>query len=99
MYQSIIILGYCVFSFVVSAVVMKFLKTTWVYFLISATLPPMVLMAVDAVWRGYLDTWASIAFVVSWLIAFGCALVYYVIIRLAGKRNGGKTHPEESTLS
>jgi len=97
MNQSAIILGYCVFSFVVSAVALKFLKTTWVYFLVSATLPPLVVMAADALWRGYIDTWANIAFIVAWLIAFGCALVYYVIMRLAARKDGRKSHADEST--
>jgi hypothetical protein len=92
MNQPIFILGYCLFSFAVSAVAMKFLKTAWVYFLVSATLPPMLFIGGVSLWHGYLDAWSDIAFIVSWLIAFGCALVYYVIIRLAGKKNGGKAH-------
>jgi hypothetical protein len=86
--QYVFIAGFCLFCFAVSATAMKFLKTTWVYFLTSATVPAMVLVAVDALWRGSLDTWADIAFVVSWLIAFGCALVYYLIKRALDKRSG-----------
>lgn len=93
MNQSIFILGYCLFCFAVSAVVMKFLRTTWVYFLVSATLPPMLFIGAVSLWHGYLDAWSDIAFMVSWLIAFGCALVYYVVRRLVDKRNGAMGDP------
>lgn len=96
MNQSLIILVYCVFCFVVSAVAMRFLRAAWLYFLISATLPPIVVIAADALWHGSLDTWASVAFVVAWLIAFGCALAYFLIARLARKRNAEKTGPNEA---
>ena len=94
--NAIIVLLYCMFCFIVSAVVMKFLKTTWVYFVVSATLPPMVLTAADALWRGYLDTWASIGFIVAWLTALGCALAYYIVMKLVGKKNA-KSKPNELT--
>lgn len=77
--QIAFILGYCFFCFTVSAAVLKFLKTWWAYFIISATLPPAVVIGADALWRGFLDAWADIAFLVAWLIAFGCAFGYYVI--------------------
>lgn len=79
-----------------SAAAMKFLKTRWVYFLTSATVPAIVLVAVDALWRGFLDTWADIAFVVSWLITFGCALLYYVIKRGLDKRSGSSPSTNEA---
>jgi hypothetical protein len=85
--NAIILLGYLLFCFVASAVVRKYLKTTWVYFIVSATLPPMVLAAADALWLGYLDTWASIGFIVAWLTAFGCALAYYIVMWLAHRKN------------
>lgn len=93
--NAMIVLGYLLLCFVVSAVVRKYLKTTWVYFIVSATLPPMVLTAADALWRGYLDTWASIGFIVAWLTALGCAVVYYVVMKLAGKKNA-KSGAEQS---
>jgi hypothetical protein len=82
MNQIIFIILYFLFCIAVSAVVMKFLRTWWAYFIVAATLPPMVLLGVDAVWRGYLDAWADIAFIVAWLIALGCALGYYVLRRV-----------------
>lgn len=85
--NAIIVLGYCLLCFVVSAVVRRYVKTTWVYFIVAATLPPMILLAADALWRGYLDTWASIGFIVAWLTAFGCALAYYIVMWLAGRRS------------
>jgi len=94
--QYVFIAGFCLFCFAVSATAMKFLKTTWVYFLTSATVPAMVLVAVDALWRGFLDTWADIAFVVSWIIAFGCALCYYLIKRGLDKRSGRRPDTNEA---
>ena len=96
MNQYVFIAGFCLFCFAVSAAAMKFLKTRWVYFLTSATVPAIVLVAVDALWRGFLDTWADIAFVVSWLIAFGCALLYYVIKRGLDKRSGSSPSTNEA---
>ena len=84
--NAMIVLGYILLCFAVAAVVRKYLKTTWVFFIVAATLPPMLLTAFDALWRGYLDTWAGIGFIVAWLTAFGCALVYYLAIKLAAKK-------------
>jgi hypothetical protein len=81
----------------VSAVARKYLRTTWVYIIVSATLPPMILIAADALWRGHLDTWATIAFVVAWLIALVFALAYLAIVRLAAKKKGrAANEPNES---
>lgn len=87
MNQFIFIAGFCLLCFAVSVTVMRLLKTTWVYLLVSATLPAMVLVGVDAMWRGYLDAWIDIAFVLSWLIAFGCAVVYYLVRRVMDRNN------------
>jgi hypothetical protein len=93
--NAMIVLLYCLFCFIVSALVMRFLKTTWVYFIVSATLPPMVLTAADALWQGSIDTWAGIGFIVAWLTALGCALAYFIVMKLAGKKNA-KSGPKES---
>lgn len=95
MSQFAFIIGYSVFCFGLSAVVMKFLRTWWVYFIVAPILPPMLLIAIDVLWRGFLDTWASIAFVVSWLIAFACSLAYYIARRIADS----KREPRGSTES
>ena len=94
MNQFVFIAGYCLFCIAVSTVVMRFLKTWWAYFIVSATLPAMTVIGVDALWRGFLDAWADIAFVVAWLIAFACALGYYVVTWWIGKSAKGK--PKES---
>jgi len=96
MNQLIFISGYCLFSVAVSAVVMKFLKTTWVYFLVASLLPPMIFIGGTALWHGYLDAWSDIAFIVSWLISFGCALGYYILRRLIDKGGGAKGEPKGS---
>ena len=85
MSQLTFMLAYCLFCVAVSVVTMRFLKTWWVYFLVAATSPPMIVVGADALWRGSLSVWADIAFVVAWGIAFGCALGYY-LIRLAIRR-------------
>ena len=99
MNQFIAIIGYCLFCIVVSAVAMKYLKTWWVYFIISVTLPPMMLVGADALWRGYLDAWADIAFIVAWLIAFGCALGYYLVRRLIDRSGHPRGRPDDSSVS
>jgi hypothetical protein len=92
MSQTVFIIGYCLFCLAISAVVMIFLKTTWVYFLVSATLPAVLFVGGVAVWDGHLDAWSDIAFMVSWLIALGCSFVYYVTRRLGAK---GKADPKD----
>ena len=93
--NAMIVLGYLLLCFVVSAVVRRYLKTTWVYFIVSATLPPMVLTAADALWRGELE-WVGIGFIVAWLTAFGCALAYYVVMWLAHRKNA-RNEPQKSS--
>jgi phage shock protein PspC (stress-responsive transcriptional regulator) len=97
--NAMIVLGYLLFCFVVCALVRRYLKTTWVYFIVSATLPPMVLTAADALWQGHLDTWASIGFIVAWLTAFGCAVAYYIVMWLAHRKNAKDASKESATPS
>jgi hypothetical protein len=97
MNQAAFIVGYCLFCVAVSAVVMRYLKTWWVCLIVSATLSAMIVIGADALWRGFLDAWADIAFVVSWLIAFGCALGYYVVTRLIGKGDAKGESKESAT--
>lgn len=80
--NALIIVVYCVSCVFVSAAVMKFLKTRWVYFVVSSTLPPVLLTLADALWQGDVSSWAAIGFVVAWLIALFCASTYYLLIRL-----------------
>lgn len=94
--QVAFIVGYCLFCVAVSAVAMKFLKAWWAYFVVASALPAMIVIGADALWRGFLDAWADIAFIVAWLIAFGCALGYYILMRLIGKGGGPKGEPKES---
>jgi hypothetical protein len=95
--QVAFIAGYCLFCIAVSAVAMRYLKAWWAYFVVASTLPAMIVIGADALWRGFLDAWADIAFIVAWLIAFGCALAYYVLMRVIGKGGGSKDQPKEST--
>jgi hypothetical protein len=84
----VIVLTYCAFCVVVCAAATTFLRTWWAYFIVSSIVPPMILVGLDVVWRGYLDAWADIAFLTSWLIAFGCSISYYIARRIATRRSG-----------
>lgn len=96
MNQFIFVVGYCLFSVAIAAVVMRFLKTTWVYFLVSSLLPPMIFVGATALWHGYLDAWSDLAFIMSWLISFGCTLGYYILRWLVGKGDGANGEPTRS---
>ena len=95
--NEITILGYVVLCFVVAAVAKRFLRTIWVYFLVAATLPPMFLIAADVLFRGHLDAWADIAFIVAWLIGLGCAAAYFAVMQLTGRKDLSKGKPEQPT--
>jgi len=95
MSQIAVIVGYSIVCFGLSALVMRYLKTWWVYFIVAPLLPPLLLVAADMLFRGVLDTWAGIAFVVAWLIALGCSLAYFVAKRI-GDPEGPSAKPPES---
>ena len=83
---------YCAVCFVVSAVTARLVKVTWLYFLISATIPAVLFIGGASVWRGYLTAWSDVAFVLSWLLALCCSIAYHVARRLSNReeRIGGK---------
>jgi hypothetical protein len=86
--QYSFIAGFCVFCFLVSAGALRIFKSTWVYFFVSTTLPAMLLVGADAIWRGYLDAWADIAFVVSMFISLACALAYFIFRKTVESKKG-----------
>ena len=53
--QVAFMVEYCLFCVAVSAVVMRFLKTWWAYFIVAVTLPAMIVIGADVLWRGFLD--------------------------------------------
>jgi hypothetical protein len=89
--QYAFIAGFCMVCFGISAAGWKIFKSRWVYFFVSTTLPPMMLVAIDAMWTGYLDTWASIAFVVSMSISFACALAYFIFRKIVESKKRKQT--------
>jgi hypothetical protein len=88
-----IVLFYCLLAIVVSALALKFLRTTWVYFLVASLLPPMFLIGGDAVRQGQFSVWDDIVFVVLTLIAFGIAIGLFIIRFVWRKINSGATTP------
>lgn len=76
------LIGYCLAAIAVSAAVYKYVKRFWIYAAISATIPPAILVAADAIYRGYVDSWTYPAAVIAWFASLGCALVYYFALAL-----------------
>lgn len=76
---------YCAVCFVVSGVTFRLVKIAWLYFLISATVPAALYIGGASLWRGHLNAWSDVAFVLSWFLALGCAIAYYVARRFASK--------------
>ena len=91
-----IVFFYCVFAVAICALGLKFLKTVWVYFLVSTLLPPMLLIGGDAAWHGRFSVWDDIVFIVLALIAFGIALVLFVA-RFVWLRTRQPQQPSDST--
>jgi hypothetical protein len=96
MNQYAVVAVYCLFCLAACALVMRFLKTSWAYFVAAATLPALITMGAGALWRGFVDAWADIAFVMAWLIAFGCALVCYIVTLLIADDGGPNNESKES---
>ena len=85
--------GYCFLAIAVSAGVLRYVKRFLLYALISATVPPFVLTAADAVYRGYIDSWSYPAFVIAWFISFACAVVYFFAKRAFEKSKQDPSGP------
>jgi hypothetical protein len=78
--RSLIFIGsYCALAFLVAFAVQRFLRGVVWMALLSATTSAIVLQIVGYLYLGYVDAWADIAFVTSWLIALGCAVVTYLL--------------------
>lgn len=87
--RSLIFIGsYCVLAFFVACVVQRFLRGIVWMALFSATASAIVLQIAAYLYLGYVDAWADIAFVTSWLIALACAVITYLLLLIwKGIRN------------
>ena len=80
-----VIFYYGLLAAVICAAALRLFKTTWVYFLVSSFLPPMLFIAVTSIARGSIDPLAHVAFLVAWAIAFAIAVAVYLFWRFAIK--------------
>ena len=92
--KYLFIAGYCLVSIATAAVVLRLFKGFVGYSLISASIPPFVLTAADALYRGYIDSWSYPAFVIAWFISFGCAVLYFFAKRAFDRRKQAVSKPE-----
>jgi hypothetical protein len=86
MMNYLYIAAFCALAFGVSAIVFRWVKTFIAFAFVSPTVSALLLQGIVFLYLGYVDAWAGIAFVTSWLIAFGCAVVYFLVKRTLDKR-------------
>ena len=79
--QILFVIGLVVGTAMWSAFVLRFTRSYLPFILIAATAPAVCVIAADAVWRGYLDAWADVGFIVTWFLAAVSATVIFVIGR------------------
>ena len=92
--RSLIFVGsYCALSIVVAFVVQRYVRGFVRGMLLSPTISAVILQIVAYFYLGYVDAWADIAFVTTWLIALGCTLAVNFLVwlwtRLRKKDNIG----------
>lgn len=73
--RSLIFIGsYCALSIAVAFVVQRYVRGFIRGLLLSPTISAIILQIVAYLHLGYVDGWADIAFVTTWLIALACTL-------------------------
>lgn len=81
--RSLLFIGsYCALSGVVAFFVRRYIRGVVLGTLLSPTISALILQIVAYLHLGYVDAWAEIAFVTSWLIALACTLVIRILARL-----------------
>jgi hypothetical protein len=85
MQSYVFIVGYCALSGIVAHLVQRKVKGFVGTWLLSPTLSAIILQIVAYLYLGYVDAWADIAFVTSWLIALACS-VAMSLVRFIWKR-------------
>jgi hypothetical protein len=73
------IIGYCVLASVVALVVQQFVPRFIWLALLAPTLAAIALQIIVYLYLGYVDAWADIAFITTWLIALACTTAVYVL--------------------
>jgi hypothetical protein len=74
MQSNAFIASYCILASVVALLVQRRAKGFVGVGVLSPTLSAIVLQIVAYLYLGYVDVWAEIAFITSWLIALACSV-------------------------
>ena len=90
------IAGYCALSCIVALLVQRKHKGFVGVALLSPTLSAIILQIVAYLYLGYVDAWAEIAFVTSWLISLACSiavlLLAFIWKRIVARTPKGTDH-------
>lgn len=93
MRSLIFIATYCALSIIVALVVQRYVRGFVRGLLLSPTISVIILQVGAYLYLGYVDAWADIAFVTTWLIALACTLAVNLLAwlwsRLHKKNNVG----------
>ena len=93
MQSLIFIAGYCALCIIVALVVQRYVRGFVPGILLSPTISAIILQIVAYLHLGYVDAWADIALVTTWLIALACTLAVKLLAwlwsRLHKKNNVG----------
>jgi hypothetical protein len=89
MQSYLFIAGYCALSSIVALLVQRKFRGLIGVGILSPLLSAIVLQVIAYAYLGYVDAWADIAFVTSWLIALVCS-VAIMLLRQIWKRIVGK---------
>lgn len=76
------IVGFCVIASVVALVTSQFVRRYVWLALLAPTVAAALLQLMFYLHLGYVDAWADVAFVTTWLIAFACTTAVYFLQRL-----------------
>ena len=93
MRSLVFIASYCALSIIVALVVQRYWRGFVRGMLLSPMISAIILQIVAYLYLGYVDAWADIAFVTTWLIALACTLAVNFLAwlwsRIHKKKNVG----------
>ena len=84
--KDMVVFLYVLLCLAVCGGAVKFIKTTWAYFVVASFVPPFLMVAGDSLWHGTVSAWANIVAIVLFAIALGVALVIYLVWYVLSKR-------------
>ncbi len=93
MMNYLYIAAYCVLALGVSAITFRWVRTFIAFAFVAPTVSALLLQGIVFLYLGYMDAWAIIAFVTSWLIALACAAAYFFAKRAFDKREQNPPGP------